>query len=70
MSDYFSFRPICKKCSFDLSNDETHFDFMMPVGHSIDLKCPKCGTTWRFWIGVKAYQKKLKNKSKSREMVQ
>ena len=63
MSDYFSFKPICKKCGFDLSGDnEMGFGFMMPVGKTVDLTCPKCGTVWRFWFELSARQKKINTK--------
>ncbi len=63
MSDYFSFEAICKNCEFDLSRDgETGFRIMLPVGESVELTCPKCGTIWRFWLELLTHQEKIDTK--------
>lgn len=63
MSDRFLLKSYCLDCGTNLYPEkENIMPPMMAVGETLDLKCPACKTMWRFWIGVKTYQKKLKNK--------
>lgn len=66
MSDRFSLRPNCSTCGINLDKDDEYGQIlMMPVGESIDLTCPKCGTVWRFWLEIKTNQKKISIKKKN-----
>ena len=67
MSDRFSLEPYCLDCGSNLNELDSNTPMlMMAVGESIDLKCPKCGTVWRFWFELSTHQKKISTK-KNRE---
>lgn len=62
MSDRFLLEPICFDCGAKLyDNQESIMPFMIAVGESLDLRCDKCNTVWRFWIGIKTCQKRIKS---------
>lgn len=59
MSDYYYF-PGEFKCMYCKEDFDSSGQLALPSGDSIDLKCPKCDSVWRFWVNVSLCHKLLK----------
>ena len=62
--DRFLLKANCSVCSTNLNepDEQTGQELFLPIGDSIDLTCPKCGTIWKFWISIETRQKKIGEK--------
>lgn len=62
MSDHYYFpgQFKCMYCKVDLNNDKNDFPLALSSDDNIDLKCPKCGAIWKFWVKVQLLHKLVK----------
>ncbi|MDP3696907.1 MAG: hypothetical protein Q8R55_02635 [Candidatus Taylorbacteria bacterium] len=63
MSDHYYFPDEqfkCMYCKINLHQDEDGRQLALPVGGDVNLECPKCGATWKFWLDIQLSHKLVK----------